>query len=305
MIGSADTLAAMRMANNLVTPDRNVDLGSWSTVGGISQTFSICVISTDGNPNAPAAPYQMRFRNNVGGLENAPFQLVNQGDTTQSIQASVTFTDQVTGISEPLSPNIWTAQDKTGAENNCPAGNNAQLTVTVPESNLTAVSAGTYFADFIMEATGGTGGNQEADLLLTLTINIDPLIQINNLGNIVFPPYSGTGDLQQTMNFCVYRNSPGTYQATLNGSGSADAFTLSNGVDELPYSVTYNDGTGSFNVTSGTPLANLQNAFTDNPGCNMGATNNASIGILLTEADINSVSNDSYSGILTIMVAPE
>ena len=51
----------------------------------------------------------------------------------------------------------------------------------------------------------------------------------------------GSGPIRQSSNICVSVRPPGPYQVTAYGSGVANAFTLSNGADFLPYRIFFND----------------------------------------------------------------
>lgn len=304
LLASHSSLAHLRFSG--ITPGRNIALGSWSTVGGITQTLETCIISTANNsPNSPPTPYQVRMRNDIAGLENAVLQLVNQADATQIIPASVDFTDVYTAATETLLPNVWTLQNKSGAANKCPSGVNARFDITLQASDLAAVTAGNYQASFLIEGQGGVAGAELNSFTLTLNLTIDSLIQVSGLNDLLFPFYTGTGNLLQTDTFCIYRNSAGTYQVTFSGSGTGGAFSLSNGVQELPYQLTFNDGTGAIAVTAGTALTGRQNVFTANQSCDLGAADNATLEVTLLQADLNNAGNGNYSGILTLMVAPE
>ena len=146
---------------------------------------------------------------------------------------------------------------------------------------------------------GATGFNSTGDLDITLTVSDE--VRINNLTDIPLA-FSGA-DVSNTSEACIYRNSAATYQITATGDGAANAFTLTNGSDTVNYSVRYDDGTGFVGMTSGTPLAQT-NAESVNDSCVTAGSNNATIEVTVLAADATSLPADSYTGTLTLLVAP-
>ncbi|HEY9033720.1 MAG TPA: hypothetical protein VIN71_07280 [Pseudomonadales bacterium] len=296
--------AAVRFQS--LDPGKNVNLGTWPGVGSMTLNVDFCAVSFSGNgQNAVSAPYQLRVANQDAALVNASFQLSNLNDPTQALLVDLDFIDQYSNGFETLSPNTWTAQDKTGALNQCPLGNNARILLTLQEASLAAVFGGSYRGSFTVEAMGGDGGTESKSTFFTINLTINSLVQISGLNDFLFPFYLGSGDLSLSDSFCIYRNGAGTYQVTLSGSGAGGAFVINNGIQDMPYQVTYDDGTGAVAVTANTPLTNRQNIFNANLSCDGGINNNATLALTLLQADLINASQGNYTGILTIMVAPE
>jgi hypothetical protein len=108
---------------------------------------------------------------------------------------------------------------------------------------------------------------------------------------------------------CVYSNtSTKGYNVTATGSGSASAFTLSNGAATVPYSVEWAGSSGQSSgtgLTSGTALTGLSSTAT-NPTCSAGPTSTASLVVKITSTNLQGMqAATTYTGTLTLVVAPE
>ncbi len=156
----------------------------------------------------------------------------------------------------------------------------------------------------VMAATQGSlDTTSTGDLLIEL--DIDDLVRVNNLNDIDLGTFTGAaGDLSGSDNFCIYRNGTGNYNITMTGSGTASAFTLTDGSNTLPYSVSFTNGSANA-ITSGNSLAAQAGAFTANDNCNSGVNDNVSVSVTVANSDLSSVPAGSYSGTLTMVVAPE
>ncbi|MGB5580198.1 MAG: hypothetical protein WBM68_06525, partial [Woeseia sp.] len=103
---------------------------------------------------------------------------------------------------------------------------------------------------------------------------------------------------------CVYRNGAGPYQLIASGNGTGGAFTLTDGVATVPYSVRYTDGTGTQDALSNVALTGLTGADGLSSICaNTG--NNATIEVTVAAADAASVPAATYIGTLTLLVSPQ
>lgn len=146
---------------------------------------------------------------------------------------------------------------------------------------------------------GGLGFTSTGDVDIFLTVADE--VRINNLADI---PLSFTGaDVTGSSLACVYRNGGTTYQITATGSGAANAFTLTNGTDTVPYSVEYFDGTTTAALTSGNTIG-ADNAETVDNNCAGVGGANASISVTVTAIDASPLPADTYSGTLFLLVAP-
>ena len=115
-------------------------------------------------------------------------------------------------------------------------------------------------------------------------------------------------DAVQSQSLCIYSNGPtGRYGIRADGSGSAGAFTLSNGVSSLTYDVRWNSQSGQTNgatLTPGTMLGG-QVSNAQNQQCSSGPPTSASLIVTLPAASLSAATEGSYAGTLTIIVAEE
>jgi hypothetical protein len=117
----------------------------------------------------------------------------------------------------------------------------------------------------------------------------------------------GDGDVALNTTACIYSTSP-DYTVTATGSGTSNAFTITDGVDGTalhtrPYTVAWNQsvGAGGTALTTNTP-ANFTGASVTSITC--GGTDNAQINIAFTEANLVQLASGTFTGTLTVLVAP-
>lgn len=287
-------------------PGNTVNFGTWSTSGGVSSNFTACAMSIQGTGNSTnVQPYAIRAY-----LQSAPgsaYLLTSGTNPADTLPIQLEYSDLYGGGSETLSPNVYTNQDKTGATRNCPGGNNAQITVSIAEANLSSVPAATYSATFILEILGGNG-NQTKRANFTVSITIPDLVQISNANPINLGAYNiGSGDVVGSDNLCIFRSGGTNYQITASGTGAAGAFELQNvSAQTIPYSVTWTDSSGTRAVTPNTTLTGLIGAISSDNTCGGGAFDNASLNIRVFEADITAAgSSGNFADTITILLAPE
>ena len=132
-------------------------------------------------------------------------------------------------------------------------------------------------------------------------------VRISNLRDFTLGSWSGSGDLYDNDDICIY-NSGGTgYRITATGSGSGQAFTLSTTGGAVEYEVRFKDQAGSggsyVQLTSGTQVSSFSGASSSSD-CNSGVDLNANIKITVTATALGSAVPGSYSGTLTIVLAP-
>jgi hypothetical protein len=154
----------------------------------------------------------------------------------------------------------------------------------------------------VMAATQGTLGPTSTGTI-NLTLDIDPLVMVSNLGDINLGTFSGAGNLTGNDAFCVYRNGAGNYNITMNGNGTASAYTLASGGNTLAYTVDFNNG-GLNAMTATTPLAAQTGADTVDTDC-LTNGDNVSVGITVSNAALAAAPAGTYIGVLTMVVAPE
>jgi hypothetical protein len=133
-------------------------------------------------------------------------------------------------------------------------------------------------------------------------------VRINKLANAAFGTISNfTIDQKLSQNICVYTTPLGTrYGVTASGSGSSGAFTIASGGNTMPYEVQWAATTGQTTGTSLTAKLQLgsQTTTATTSGCTSGPATTASLIIILRTATVGSARSGSYTGTLTLLVAP-
>lgn len=134
------------------------------------------------------------------------------------------------------------------------------------------------------------------------------LVQISRLTDPGFGKISNfTTDITNADNVCVYSTaSGGLYHVTATGSGTGGAFTLASGANLLAYEVQWAASSGQ---TTGTDLTSgvASTVFTSNAvnaGCTSAPTNVATLLTILRTASVSAATSGSYTGVLTLLVAP-
>lgn len=133
--------------------------------------------------------------------------------------------------------------------------------------------------------------------------------RITGLSDVAFGTISNlTSDSASSENVCVYSNSATNgYYVEATGSGSSGAFTLSSASKTLAYDVEWSPVSGQSSGTLLRPnvaLTGLTSSATQ-PSCNSGPASSASLIIILRAAQLSAATSGTYSGTLTLLVAPE
>ncbi len=150
-----------------------------------------------------------------------------------------------------------------------------------------------------------TDGDQGSSSTGTTDISVTKQseVKISGLNDIALT-VQGDGSATGSTTACIYRNGTGSYTVTASGSGAASAFALTDGNSGvMPYSVTFDDGSGAAALTKNTALTGLTNANTLSSSCNGGT--NATIEVTVSTADFSSAPAGDYTGTLTLVIAPE
>jgi hypothetical protein len=138
-------------------------------------------------------------------------------------------------------------------------------------------------------------------------------VRISGLSDLAFGSITSFGtDSVLSESICLYAKSPpgDNYRVTASGSGSGGAFVLSSGSAVLPFEVQWSATPGQ---TSGLQLLANQaltgqhsasgSAAVDD--CSKGPATSASLIVILRSAALGSASSGTYTGTLTLLVAPE
>ena len=155
------------------------------------------------------------------------------------------------------------------------------------------------------DGTLGASSPGTADVSLT----IDEKFQISGMTAFTFGSWSGTGDLTQNDDICIYHNGDGSYKVTITDNSVLSAgFAVEDAADanEIAMSVNFNDETGttgSIAVVDGTATAAQSGANTASTNC--GGGNSANIEVVVAEADLNAAPAGAYDSQITVLVEPD
>jgi hypothetical protein len=129
--------------------------------------------------------------------------------------------------------------------------------------------------------------------------------RIQNLSDVNFGTLTNlTVDASRNQDICVFSQING-YNVRASGDGTGGAFTLNSGGNALAYEVQWNSSAGQTSgtmLTANTTLSGLTSTA-NNQGCNQGLT--ASLIVVLRSGALSSATAGTYSGTLTLVVAPE
>lgn len=136
-------------------------------------------------------------------------------------------------------------------------------------------------------------------------------MQISNLSDLTLPVWSlGDPAPQATMDICIYGlNLPALLNYAITVSSSPSGFNLSNGAQQLPYSLYWSDaGAGSLGSSLGTQLADgVKLTGRSNHNillANCGGSPNARLTLKITQAAMTSIPSGTYSGTVTLLLTP-
>ena len=132
-------------------------------------------------------------------------------------------------------------------------------------------------------------------------------VRVTGVSNVSFGTVANLqADISQSQSLCAY-SSTASYSVRASGSGAAGAFTLSAGSRTLAYEVQWNSlsgqQTGTSLVSGVTSRGFISTAV--HQQCNSGPRTTASLIVALRAASLSSATAGSYSGTLTILLAPE
>lgn len=138
-----------------------------------------------------------------------------------------------------------------------------------------------------------------------VSLEVPPLVRISDLEDIDLGTFAG-GALAGRDDVCVWST---TRAYTITASGTGVGFELSGAAsgDTLAYSVEWADNAGETSgatMSSGTALTG-RTANATSPDCSAGSNPNATVIVEVGEADLAAAAADTYSGTLTLVVAPE
>jgi hypothetical protein len=165
------------------------------------------------------------------------------------------------------------------------------------------------YASNAQASTQGSIGSTSTGSV-SINASVAGRVQISGLSDVAFTAVDPSTDASSAQNVCVWSNSAGRgYRITATGSGASNAFTLSSAaLTPVPYSVEWSGSSGQSSgtaLTSGTPLTSLTSAAT-RPDCSAGPAASASLIVKIGSTNLqNMAAAASYTGTLTLLVAPE
>ena len=144
---------------------------------------------------------------------------------------------------------------------------------------------------------------------VSISASVPSRVRISGLSDVAFTNADPSVDASNAQNVCVWSNTATRgYRVTATGSGAANAFTLANGALTVPYSVEWSASSGQTSGTAlstGTALTSLTSTAT-NSGCASGPASSASLIVKVLSSNLQTMSaSTSYTGTLTLLVAPE
>ena len=136
--------------------------------------------------------------------------------------------------------------------------------------------------------------------------------RLTKLSDVTFGTLSSTAsDVTNSQSVCAFAVSlAGTYSMRASGSGTGGALTLAGSGAALPYEVQW---AASPSQTSGTalPANTTVGGFADglasivNQNCTLTVSASASLIVILRTASLSNATAGSYSGTLTLVIAPQ
>lgn len=147
-----------------------------------------------------------------------------------------------------------------------------------------------------------------ATMLVPATAQAQERARLTGLADVSFGLVTSLADTSLSQSVCAFTSSRiERYSVIAAGGGAGNAFVLVSGTSQLAYDVLWADAPGA---TSGTSL--IPGAAT--PGfvssvkqqtCNSGPPTSASLTIRLRDQVLQNARAGSYSGVLSITIAPE
>lgn len=147
-----------------------------------------------------------------------------------------------------------------------------------------------------------------AAMLATSTSATAQQVRIRQLNDIAFGTIGTVpADQSLTDTLCVYSTATsGRYTITARGSGSSNAFTLASGSNTLPYEVQWAFAASQSAGTALSPNVAVAGTTTNRADstCTLAASQTATLIVVLRTSAQQSASAGTYSGTLTLLVAP-
>lgn len=173
---------------------------------------------------------------------------------------------------------------------------------------LTAALVCGMTAGQAIAATDGSLGTTSTGII-NISASVPNRARITGLSDVSFANQNPSTAASNAQNVCVWSNTATKgYTITATGSGTASAFTLTNGTGTVPYSVQWaasKDQTSGSALTAGTASSSLISTATQQT-CSSGPTASASLIVGIATTDLGGMTAGSnYTGTLTLLVTPQ
>ncbi len=175
-----------------------------------------------------------------------------------------------------------------------------------------AVITGAGTALLASPVSAATQGSFGATSTGSVNINasVPGRVRISGLSDVTFSNVDPSAAAVDAQSVCVWSNtSTRGYSVTATGSGTANAFTLTDGASpEVPYTVEWAGTSGQTSGTSLTAGSALtgQTSTAINSDCTAGPAASASLVVSIGSPTLQSMTAGvTYAGTLTLVVAPE
>lgn len=172
--------------------------------------------------------------------------------------------------------------------------------------NAVAMAASLSAAMPAHAATQGAVGSTSTGSV-SISVTVPNLVRLTNLDDISLGTWSGTGDMSGSDNVCVWSTTR-KYAITATGSGTSGAFTLTNGgasPSTLAYSVEWKDTSGAASGSALTTATALTGQTSNVTSTTCGGGTNATLLVKILEANLAAAPAATYTGTLTLVIAPE
>jgi hypothetical protein len=172
-----------------------------------------------------------------------------------------------------------------------------------------ALFLATAFAGSAQAATDGSLGATSTGTV-GITATVAGRVQISKLSNVTFSLADPANPVSASQNVCVWSNTSGRkYNITATGDGASNAFTLqATALPSAAYTVEWANTSGATTttpLTSGTAFTG-QTTVATSPTCATGALTSATLVVKMSSAVLQTMqATASYTGVLTLVVAPE
>ncbi len=288
-----------------------IRINAWAgTTSDLTGSDTYCTISCSGacNSTRRRSSYDAAFYTS-GTTDGAGNFYITNG--THSLMVFLDWIHPVSGTTRMTNYNVtYSPSPIVDGAYSCSADGNSQtrIDITLPAGQIASARAGTYTETFAVDICRLSGGSYaECSAQFPFSVTLPELIQVTNLANVDLGLWSGTGDIQKTQDFCVFRNGQGGFAVTTNGSNDAGGKFRFGSSSGLPYTIEYGQSGVFTAVAPGATLAFSASGFAGNSvrDCADTGGTNTSIRFTVSETDLAAHSSGRFSDTVNISVLPD